>query len=85
MLIDFPSYEHYAGWQAGIDFIKETIDEINDDGAPGAPRAIKYRAWLSAFYAFANAYTHQLVPADIRRSVNIIEDHLGRERTVWEA
>ena len=50
---------------------------INDDGAPGALRVIKYRGWLEFVKAFVRKWGVDLLPQDICSSVNSVEDGIG--------
>jgi len=72
-----------AEWNFSVGDIKSSIYAINDDGKAGPPRVPHYRRWLATVRTFIAHWGVDLVPNDIRRSVNDVERNLELPLTVW--
>jgi len=73
-----------AEWNFSVGDIKSIIYSINDDGKAGPPRVPHYRRWLATVRTFIAYWGVDLVPNDIRRSVNDVERNLELPLTVWD-
>jgi len=71
-------------WNFSVGDIKSIIYSINNDGKAGPPRVPHYRRWLSTVRTFIVYWGVDLVPNDIRRAVNSVEENLDLPLTVWD-
>ena len=77
MSIEFGNQESYAIWIGEVEGIKQHAADIQGGSNQ------QYQVWLDRVMSFRSMCGDQMVPLDIQRAVNSVEDGIGVDRTLW--
>ena len=79
----FPNSTMADEWIEDVVRVKDTIEDINNDGNAGEARVPHYRNWLNLVDNFIIQWGRVMVPLDVREAVNDVEGQINHPLTRW--